>query len=260
MVDLTFSMEAIEYFLLVFARISAFVFIAPFFGMKNTPSQAKIAISFFTAILVFSTLNDTSLPSYQTAWGFGILVMKEVVVGLIIGFGAEMCTMIVTFAGRIVDTETGMAMANIMDPTTLQNTTMSGMIYQYTVMLILITSGMYQYLLKALVETFTLIPVSGAVFRTDALLSALLKFMCDFVVIGFRIAMPVFIVLLITNVILGIMAKVAPQMNMFAVGMQLKIITGLSVLFLTMKMLPYVADFIFEEIKTITVSFVEGLM
>lgn len=259
MLDLTFSLEAIEYFLLVFARVASFVFIAPFFGMKNTPNMAKIAVSFFTAILLFGTIPDKSISSYHTVWGFGTLVMKEVLVGLIIGYGAEMCTMIVTFAGRIVDTETGMAMASQMDPTTQQNTTLSGLIYQYTIMLILMVTGLYQYLIRALAETFILIPVDGVVFHTDALLDTMVKFMGDFVIIGFRIAMPIFIVMTLINSVLGILAKISPQMNMFAVGMQLKVITGLSILFLTMKMLPYVSEFISDEIRTITVSLVEGL-
>ena len=70
----------------------------------------------------------------------------------------------------------------------------------------------------------------------------------------------VFCVMLITNVILGIMAKVAPQLNMFAVGMQIKLLLGLGVMFLTVGMLPYISDMIFTEMKTMMVTFVEAMM
>lgn len=260
MVDLTFSLQAIEYFLLVFVRVTCFIFIAPFFSTKGTPNMAKIGIGLYTSILLMGVIQNPELPSYGTVWGYGILVMKEAVTGFLVGFGAQMCTNIVTFAGRIVDTETGLAMASLMDPTTGMDTTMSGSIYQYGVMLILIISGMYQYLLKALSETFTLIPVTGAIFRVDNMLQNMVIFLGDFVFLGFRIALPVFVVMTLLNSVLGILAKVSPQMNMFAVGMQLKVIIGLSTVFLTMQMLPNIANKIFEEIQKVTVLFVKGMM
>jgi flagellar biosynthetic protein FliR len=60
--------------------------------------------------------------------------------------------------------------------------------------------------------------------------------------------------------VLGILAKVAPQMNMFAIGIQIKMLVGLGVMFLTVRMLPYAADFIYTEMKTMMVSFVEAMM
>ena len=84
--------------------------------------------------------------------------------------------------------------------------------------------------------------------------------MADYVMIAFRICLPMFAVMILLNALLGILAKVAPQMNMFAVGMQMKVLIGLSLLFLTMTMLPGIADFIYTEIKTMIVAFVEAMM
>ena len=78
--------------------------------------------------------------------------------------------------------------------------------------------------------------------------------------IGFRIALPIFCCILMLNAILGILAKVAPQMNMFAVGIQLKVLTGLTILYLTVFTLPNISEFIFTEIKRMVVGFVEGMM
>ena len=83
--------------------------------------------------------------------------------------------------------------------------------------------------------------------------------MGDMFVIAFRIILPVFACIMILNCILGIMAKVSPQMNMFSVGMQMKIMVGFMVLFITITLLPSVADFIFKEMKTMIVSFVKGM-
>jgi flagellar biosynthetic protein FliR len=83
--------------------------------------------------------------------------------------------------------------------------------------------------------------------------------MSDYIIIGFRIILPIFASILLLNAVLGIMAKVSPQMNMFAIGMQLKIIVGLSVIFFTVGMLPDAADFLFTEMKKMMVSFIGGL-
>ena len=88
---------------------------------------------------------------------------------------------------------------------------------------------------------------------------AIIKFMTDLFVIAFRIFLPYFACIMVLNCILGIMAKVAPQMNMFSVGIQLKLLTGLVVMFLTLFMMPNIADFLFREIKTMVVMVIEGM-
>ena len=65
--------------------------------------------------------------------------------------------------------------------------------------------------------------------------------------------------MILLNALLGILAKVAPQMNMFAVGMQMKVLLGLLILFITVSLLPGVADFIFREMKRMIVSMIEGM-
>ena len=123
----------------------------------------------------------------------------------------------------------------------------------------LIASGMYRYLLGALADSFVLIPIGGIVFHGDAMLSAIVQFLSDYVVIGFRIVLPIFAVILLLNAILGVLAKVSPQMNMFAVGIQLKIVVGLGILLISMQMLPGAADFIFSQMQTIITSVVEAI-
>ncbi|MGN1203484.1 MAG: flagellar biosynthetic protein FliR [Lachnospiraceae bacterium] len=260
MIDLSFSMLDLEYFLLIFVRVSCFVFIAPFFSMQNTPRTVRITISFFTAMLLYNVLTPHEGVIYQSVAAYAAIVAKEAVTGFLIGFAANICTAIVNFAGSVADMETGLSMVTLMDPATRQQTTISGALYQYVIMMMLIASGMYRYLLGALADSFILIPVNGAIFRGENLLDTLIRFLADYIVIGFRICLPIFCAALLLNVILGVLAKVSPQMNMFAVGIQLKIIVGLCVLFLTSALMSDAASFIFKEIKKITVSFVEGMM
>ena len=260
MINYSFQSVDLEYFLLIFTRISMFVYLAPFYGMKGVPNQVKIGLSFFVAVLLYGVIPDRAPLPYETVLGYATIVAKEALTGLFIGFSVSICNSIVTFAGRIIDMETGLSMASLVDPTTKEMGSFSGVFYQYMITLILILSGMHRYILKALVETFTLIPINGAIFHSEKLFSAMVMFMGDYISIGFRICLPVFGVMLLLNAILGIMAKVSPQMNMFAVGIQMKVLVGLCILFLTARMLPGISDFIFTEMKRMMVAFVEAMM
>ena len=119
--------------------------------------------------------------------------------------------------------------------------------------------GMYQFVLGALCESFDLIPINGAIFSSDKLLNAMTVFLVDFLVMGFTICLPVFVSMLLLNAILGVLAKVSPQLNMFAVGIQLKILIGIMVMFITVGMLPSVSNMVFGEIRKMTTIFMEAL-
>lgn len=260
MVNLSFSMSELEYFLFVLMRIASFVFVAPFFSTKGIPNNVKIALSVFIAYVMYNFGPEHIYPEYNTILGFATVVLKEVSVGLLIGLAAQLCTSIVLFAGRIIDMEVGLSMANVFDPTTNEQASITGAILQYGVMLILYTTGLHRYLLKAMMETFILIPVGGARINTDQLLESLIAFLGDYIVIGFRICLPVFASITLMNIVLGLLAKLAPQMNMFSVGIQLKLLAGLSVIMVTITLLPDVCNFITTQMQQMIVSMVEGMM
>lgn len=258
MVDFTFQTGELEYFLLVLVRCSLFVFAAPFFGTKGVPNRVKIAISVALALLLYNYAPHVEVV-YHTVLGYAIIVLKEAFTGLIIGLSANLCTQILTFAGHLVDMETGLSMVSTFDPMTNNTVTITGSYYQYVVLLMLFISGLYQYILAALAESFTLIPINGAVFSSEKLLSSLIMFLGDYLSIGFRICLPVFVVMLLLNAILGVLAKVSPQLNMFAVGIQLKILIGLGTMFITVALLPSVSSMILTETKKVLTVVLEAM-
>ncbi|MDE7478009.1 MAG: flagellar biosynthetic protein FliR [Lachnospiraceae bacterium] len=260
MVNLSFSMSELEYFLFVLMRIASFIFVAPFFSTRGVPNNVKIGLSVFIAYIMYHFGPEHVYPEYNTILGFATIVLREVSVGLLIGLAAQMCTSIVLFAGRIIDMEVGLSMANVFDPTTNEQSSITGVMLQYGVMLILYTTGLHRYLLKALMETFILIPVNGVQINMDSLLASLIAFLSEYIIIGFRICLPVFASITLMNIILALLAKLAPQMNMFSVGIQLKLLMGLSVIMLMAAMLPDICNFITTQIQQLIVSIVEGMM
>jgi flagellar biosynthetic protein FliR len=153
----------------------------------------------------------------------------------------------------------GLSMATEFNADMSTEATITGDFYYYIVMLLLVISDMHTYVLRAACDSFYLIPIGGVVFEWDNLLATMTKYMADLCIIGFRIFLPVFACIMVLNCILGIMAKVAPQMNMFAIGVQLKVLVGMTVIFLTIFLVPNIANFIFQEIKTMVGMVIESM-
>ena len=258
MVEYTFSLANLEILILIIVRISCFVYIAPFFGNTASPGKVKIGFSVLVALLLYEMVDKTGIE-YTGLFGNAIIVLKEGITGLLIGLAANICNSIILFSGNIIDMDIGLSMATVFDPTTSSQVTITGNLYQYLILLLMIVSDMHHVILRAVVDSYELIPINGQVFDWDNLLSSMTTYMGDMFVIAFRIILPVFACIMILNCILGIMAKVSPQMNMFAVGMQMKIMVGFVVLFLTVSLLPSVANFIFTEMKKLMVLFIEGM-
>ncbi len=259
MINYEFSLYTFEYFLMILVRVASFVFIAPFFGITNTPGRVKIGLSAFLALILYQVIVPKEVLEYSGVIEFTIIVLREGITGLLIGFAANICNSIIVFSGKVIDMEIGLAMANLYDPTTNSQSGLTGTMYNYYIMLLLVITDMHHYILRALVDTFQIIPINGAVFDWEHLMGSMTMYITDLMVIGFRIVLPIFATGMILNCILGIMAKVAPQMNMFAVGMQLKILIGFSILFLTIILLPDISNFIFREMRKMIVSVIEGM-
>jgi len=259
MINWEFSLYTFEYFLMILVRIASFVFVAPFFGMNNTPRRVKVGFSVFVALLVYQSVLPKEIMEYSGVFEFAAIVIKEGITGLLIGFAANICNSIVLLSGKIIDMDIGFAMAQVFDPINNTISGITGNIYNYFIMMLLIITNMHHFILRAIIDTYEIIPINGAVFDWEHLLVSMVTFVGDLMVIGFRIVLPIFACIMILNCILGILAKVAPQLNMFSVGMQLKVIVGLVIIFLTVGLLPGISNFIFTEMKKMMVLFVEGM-
>lgn len=257
MINYEVLLTEFELFVLILVRLASFVSVAPFFNTANTPVRLKVGFSFAMTMLVYSLHPDMSV-TYNNVIEYAGIVLMEVAVGLILGAATAFCVQIIIFAGKIIDMDIGISMAQIYDPTTRTQVGIMGNFYYYLVMLILIVSGLHRYLVAAIVETFNAIPVGGVKFE-GTILDTVIDFMADYFIIGFRIVLPVFAAMLLLNCILAILAKIAPQMNMFVVGMQLKLFVGILVIFVTVGMIPAISTMLFNEIKTIMSALVRGM-
>ncbi|MCI8750770.1 MAG: flagellar biosynthetic protein FliR [Lachnospiraceae bacterium] len=254
---MSFTIKNLEYALLIFIRVTAIVSVTPLFGNNAVPVRVKAAISFFLSIIMINTVDYTAV-SYVGTIGYSVLVMKEAITGLVIGIGSGFCLYILNYSGHFIDMELGLSMAMEFDPTSNLQSTITANFLSHLFIIMFLMSDMHYFIIDALNESYKAIPIGGA--NIDAgLYHIIVKYIVDYFVIALRIALPIFACVFVINIILGILAKVAPQMNMFVIGMQLKIFVGLFILYMIMGMLPGIVDFIFEEMRELTGMFMDML-
>lgn len=242
---MTFTLENFEIFFLILVRMSGFVYTAPLFSLRSVPVRVKAGFSIFLSIILFYTI-PLSASGYIGIIGFAILVIKEAIAGALMGLFSNIAYHILAFAGQIMDMEIGFSMINQLDPVTMIQTTITSNLYGYLVLLIMVISNLHHYFIKAVVDSYQIIGLGEAVFPPN-MYRLMLRFLIDYFVIAMRIVLPIFAAILLVNTVLGILAKVAPQMNMFVIGIQLKVFVGLIVLYLVIGLIPSVADYIFNE-------------
>lgn len=254
---MTFTISQFEVFLLILVRISGFMFTAPFFSLSNVPRRVKAGIALYMTVILFYTKSFTA-PEYTGVIGFSILLIAETLAGAIMGFFANIAYHILAFAGQMIDTDIGFSMVSQFDPITNIQTTISANLYGYLVLLVMMITGLHRHFVRAIIDSFDVIGL-GKVSINPQFYKLMGQFLADYFVIGFRIIIPVFASILIVNTILAILSKMAPQMNMFVIGIQIKLLVGLFIFVLIIEMIPTVADFIYQEMFSMLKSAIKLL-
>lgn len=247
----------LETFLLVVVRTGCFVAIAPIFGHKSVNARLRVLIAACISLSIFSAL-DVSLIQYDSVLGYTLLVIKEAVVGLSLGFVSSLVMSTLVLAGEFIDREIGFTMVTTLGSQSNSMVTITSELYDKLVCLIMLITNLHYYILKAIARSFEVIPLAHVKFNFVFLYSSILDCIIQYFSIGFRIAMPIFLGTTILNVILGILSKSSPQMNMFAIGMQLKVLFGLIVLSMAILFVPNITNYIVEHMSDMLGSLMGG--
>lgn len=248
----------LEAFLLVFARIASFTAVAPLFGHKSVYARLRVFIAICISLCVFPVV-EIGLPEYETVFDYTFIIIKESLVGLSLGFMAKMIMDIIAMAGEFIDREIGFTMATNFDPSSGAMVTITAELYDRMIYLVIVITNLHFFILRAIARSFEVVPVGTVTPKVAYIYSNILSLIGEFFLIGFRIAMPVFIGATILNVILGVLTKSSPQMNMFSVGMQLKVIMGLLVMTIAIMYVPNIANMLMEKVKSVLDAYMGGL-
>lgn len=234
-----------EVFLLVFVRMTGIFVMSPIFGRRTVPATYKIGLAFLMALIVCQNVQVPDLSVYGTLSAWILLGMKEFLVGLALGFIAYAVTAAMYVAGQLIDMRIGFGMVNVFDPVSNIQIPITADFYIVLTTLFLLISDGHLLMLHTLAQSYDKMPL-GALTLTAPAIEQMIRLMGSIFEIGFRIAMPVTVAILVTDMALGIISKSVPQMNVFMLGMPVKILLGLVMLLVTLASFRGIVDFLLE--------------
>lgn len=225
--DLIFNQY--EVFLIVIIRVSGIFVFSPFFSSQNVPNIMKIGLTFTVALLITLSLPPGMVTGEQYLL---LLIMRELILGIIIGFISYVFMTSFYVLGQIIDMKIGFGMANVFDPQNKIQVPLMGNFYYILSFLFLLMIDGHHVIIKALVDSYEFLPI-GTFNYSEDVLSVIVNSLVKSFDIGFRLSFPIVAIIFLTDIVLGIMAKAIPQMNVFVVGMPLKVFIGLLIIMLT---------------------------
>lgn len=237
----------------VLARIIGFMMVAPFFGSMNIPMTVRVALSVVLTFVTVPFVQGEVAPGLAKELSGGgsldylLLLGNQVLIGLMLGFCASFITYAVESAGRILDTQRGSNMSDIVAPQTGERTSPAGQYLMMVALMILTVSGLHMMMLEGFLGTFKAFPpTTGLDWLGDPLgasadhpeltgtIAAFAKMSGDSLLLTLQIAAPAMITLMLTDVLLGIINRGAPQVNVFALSQVIKGPIGIAALMIAL--------------------------
>lgn len=213
---------------LVILRSTGLFFSAPVFGQNNVPASVRVLFSILVGVLVFPfvQVDPASVPSNTIAWM--VVGLLELMVGLIYGWSASLIFEGMILAGQFIGLQMGFAQANILNPESQTQRPLLSEIYFIMAILILFSFDGHHSLVLAFQHSFEAVPLGQFVFRAQTF-EQILTMCSQFFVIALMISAPICGVLTLIDLIMGLIARTAPQMNVLILSYSIKIYVGILV-------------------------------
>jgi len=229
-------------FALVLSRVAGIFSALPVFGGQGVPMQIKVVAIFMITLVCFPALALISPAMPDDVFALGLLLLREMAIGLLLGFVAQVIFAAVEFSGQIIGMQMGFTISQIIDPTRGTQTQVMSVVQTLLASLLFFSLNIHHMFLK-------IIPL-GAMRLNAEIINFIVKLTADVLIIGVRLAAPVMVSLLLTSVALGIMARAFPQMNIFMISMPLNIGIGFIILGATLTIYFHVLEISFGAVKT----------
>lgn len=242
--------EQLVLFSLVLMRMSGFVLPNPILGRRGIPGMAKAGMVMALSLMIYPGSQLTGgLPGMTLELAFWLL--KEFAFGFIIGYVMQLFDYAVTYMGSIIDFQMGMSMATVYDAKNGAQVALSGSILSVFYMLLFFAVDGHLALMKILVSSSEVVPYGQLVLGSH-IWTAVPEIFIQCTIIAVKLAFPLIATEFLTEVGVGILMKIIPQINLFVLNIQLKIIIGIVVLlFLISPIGDYFGGMITQMLDTI---------
>lgn len=241
--DVLFSVGNIILFMAIFTRLSGLFASAPLFSTYPIPTQVKIWLAAVIAFILFPIVQtNSSFVTPNSVPALTLILFKEFLIGFAIGFCANILFIGVELGVNTFAIQMGLSADQALNPTSGGRSPVITQAYTYLATMIFLASGAHQWLFAAVYNSFKSMPVGYVINFSPAIVEQIVIITGQVFAVGLGIALPIFGVLFITDILLGFTSKMMPQMNIFMVSMPLKIYLGLLLSLIFMRpMAEYIA-------------------
>ncbi|HIY38911.1 MAG TPA: flagellar biosynthetic protein FliR [Candidatus Agathobaculum merdigallinarum] len=238
-------------FLYILMRMTGFVVFNPLWGGRSgVPGMVKAGMSLVLAVAVYSFTPNSAPAVPATALELSVRLLLELALGYVVAMVVHFFFYVVLQAGQLIDAQMGMNMSETYDPSMDTNVSLTGNLLNILMALLFFTAGGHITLLRILLGSGEIIPFGSVSLGTQAS-TYLLECFASCVVLAFKLSLPILAAELIGELGMGILMKVIPQINVFAINFELKIILGLALVLL---MMPLMGEFILGMEKQMLVA------
>ncbi|MGD9135729.1 MAG: flagellar biosynthetic protein FliR [Desulfobacterales bacterium] len=226
MISLSISIPQLQLFFLVVLRVGAIIMSIPVFDSRGIPIMFKFALSLAIGFILFSQLELDASPAVSNFLAFSVSAAGEIIFGLTIGFSVKIIFAGIQLAGQLAGYQMGLAIANVMDPSTSEQVPLLAQFNNLIGLLIFLSINAHYWFIKAIFQSYRLVPPLNVKFR-GSLMDQLVELSGNMFVTALQVGAPVIAAMLLISVAFGLVARTVPQMNVFIVAMPLKIGVGL---------------------------------
>ena len=218
-----------------FLRVLALFGALPVIGQAGVPMRVRIGLAFLIAFCAQASIPAMPVVALDSAAGM-LVVLQQVLIGLSLGFAVKIVFVAVEYAGEIIGLQMGLNFAAFFNPMSGGEETAVSRFFGISVSWLFIVSGGHLLVIAAVVQSFSAFPVGNDPF---AFLRAVepQRWGAEIFSLGLWLALPLVAMLLFTNLVLGVIARVAQQMNIFAIGFPITLGVGLVGVLLTLPLM-----------------------
>ena len=222
--------------IMVFARLIGFVRLAPVFNRKEIPGMVKIALCLLLTIVITPFINVPNLTAMNS---FVLSILLNVVVGALVGYMAQLILLAVEAGADMINMQMGLSSAMVLDPTTTSQVSILSKIMALFGILIFINLGGIYWLIRALMRSFEIFPIYATSIPLQQLVNMdyLISMSSNVLFMGLQIASPILLATLGQDIILGVISKTAPQVNVFQLSFLFKPVLGAAIMVWILPML-----------------------
>lgn len=248
------TIEQIVAFFLIFTRLASLITFAPVFSNKEVISLFKIALCFWiSSLAIFFVPLPKVMPN--TAIMIMLAVVIELLIGAILGFLTQVFITAINVGGAIMDTQAGLSVASLLDPSTGSQTTIIARLTSLIALLIFLIIDGHHVVFSIMIQSFQALPIASP-YNAQEAIRFLLDTSVNIFAIGLQISAPILLVVFLVDFGFGMLSRVAPQVNVFQLGFQLKPIISLLIF---LSIIPGMLDIIYYIIETISSDLIRTL-